>query len=282
MNLFTLRRFYVLAAVLIFAGCEQPFEPFKENDGFIFSMAGFLDSGEEIQHMRVINLQQEDVRNDVPFEGKVYLRDAENNVIIQMDGELLRYSPLRSAYSFSTSYPLEDNRNYEIIAKRSDGAESRVDIMTPRDFRDPVYEEGDFLTPDGLRIWDIGRLAEVSLKFRVIFPVSGTIENRKVVLTRQARRVGSNQYLVPVSDDVLRNALSDLDREEIGDIIITNCEFLVAKGGPNYRDFTGLSDNEITIPNSMSNVSNGTGFITTIKSKRAQYPSNMCADQSDE
>lgn len=279
MNQFAWRRFYILAAVLLFAGCEQTFEPFKENDEFIFSMAGFLDSGEEIQHVRVINLQQEDVRNNIPFEGDVYFRDVLNNEVIQMDGELIRYSPLRSAYSFSTNYPLEDNRNYVIIAEREDGAESRVNLRTPSDFRDPVYEEGDFLTPDGLRIWDVPKLAEVSLRFRVTFPVSGTIENRKVVLTGQARRVGTDQYLVPVSDDVLLNAVSDLD--DIGEIEITNCEFVVAKGGPNYRDFSGLSDNEITIPNSFSNVSNGTGFITTVKSKRALYPSNTCADQNE-
>lgn len=279
MNQFAWRRFYILATVLLFAGCEQTFEPFKENDDFIFSMAGFLDSGEEIQHVRVINLQQEDVRNNIPFEGDVYFRDVLNNEVIQMDGELIRYSPLRSAYSFSTNYPLQDNRNYVIIAEREDGAESRVNLRTPSDFRDPVYEEGDFLTPDGLRIWDVPKLAEVSLRFRVTFPVSGTIENRKVVLTGQARRVGTDQYLVPVSDEVLLNAVSDLD--DIGEVEITNCEFLVAKGGPNYRDFSGLSDNEITIPNSFSNVSNGTGFITTIKSKRALYPSSVCADQND-
>lgn len=279
MNQFVWRRFYILAAVLFLAGCDQPFEPFKENDDFIFSMAGFLDSGEEIQRVRVINLQQEDVRNGIPFEGEVYIRDFANDEIIQMEGELIRYSPLRSAYSFSTNHPLEDNRNYQIIAERADGAESRANLRTPSDFRDPVYEEGDFLTPDGLRIWDVRRLAEVSLRFRVTFPVSGVSENRKVVLTRQARRVGTDQYLVPVSDDILLNALSDLD--DIEEIEITNCEFLVAKGGPNYRDFSGLSDNEITIPNSMSNVSNGSGFVTTVKSKRALYPSNVCADQNE-
>lgn len=279
MNQFAWILFYILTAILIFSGCDQPFEPFKENDDFIFSMAGFLDSGEEIQQVRVINLQQEDVRNDIPFEGVVYIRDFANDEIIQMEGELIRYSPLRSAYNFSTNHPLEDNRNYEIIAEREDGAESRVNLRTPSDFRDPVYEEGDFLTPDGLRIWDVRRLAEVSLRFRVTYPISGTIENRKVVLTGQARRIGTDQYLVPVSDDVLLNAVSDLD--DIGEIVISNCEFVVAKGGPNYRDFSDLSDNEITIPNNISNVSNGTGFITTVKSKRALYPSNTCADQNE-
>lgn len=279
MNLFLQRRVYFLVAALIVVGCEQPFEPFKENDEFIFSMAGFLDSGEEIQQVRVINLQQEDVRYNIPFEGEVYLRDFANEEIIQMEGELIRYSPLRSAYTFTTKHPLVDDRNYEIIAEREDGAVSRVNLTMPTDFRDPVYEEGDFLTPDGLRIWDVQRLAEVSLRFRVTFPFSGTIENRKVVLTGQVRHVGTDQYLVPVSEDVLLNAVSDLD--DIEEIEITNCEFVVAKGGPNYRDFSGLSDNEITIPNNLSNVSNGTGFVTTVKTKRVLYPSNICTDQDD-
>lgn len=279
MNIFLKRWSYVFLAVIVFIGCEQTFEPFKENDKFIFSMAGFIDSGQSIQQVRVINLQQEDVRNGIPFEGEVYFRDFANDEIIQMEGELIQYSPLRSAYIFSVNHTLEDNRNYEIIAERGDGVESRVNLTTPADFRDPVYVEGDFLTPDGLRIWDIQRLAEVSLRFRVTYPFSGTIENRKVVLTRQARRIGADQYLVPVSDDVLLNAVSDL--EDIGEIEITNCKFVVAKGGPNYRDFSNLSDNEITIPNSLSNVSNGTGFVTTVKTKRVQYPSNICLEQAD-
>jgi hypothetical protein len=68
--------------------------------------------------------------------------------------------------------------------------------------------------------------------------------------------------------------------DNTGEIEITNCEFVVAKRGPNYYYFSDLSDNEITIQNSLSNVSKKASYVAAVKFKRTLYPGSSCADQN--
>jgi hypothetical protein len=277
-----LKKGFVLffGCIFLLFGCDQSFDPLKESDDFRFSISGYLDVSEPEQIIRVINLQQQNVREGSGFEGSVYLRDIGNDTKIEMVPEFREYSTLRSAYNFTTDYPLELSSRYEILAEREDGATSSVQISMPSDFRDPVFLEGSFLDPDALRILDIDidRLAEVSLRYQVLFPVSGTREFRKVVLTNQAFRVGSSLSIF-VNGQILANALRDIN--DFDEVEITNCEFYVAKGGPEWLDFDILSDNEITLPNGITNVENGTGYMVGVRSKTTTYPSNLCSDQRD-
>lgn len=270
--------FLLLLAVSFLNSCEQTFDPVRENDNLLFSISGYLDVGESEQVIRVINLHQQNLRDEGEFQGTVYLHDVMNGVKVEMEPELHEYSHLRSAYNFTVDYPIEIDGSYEIIAEQENGAMSRVRLTMPTDFRDPVYQPGSFDLPPGVRIWDVDRLAEVSLRFQVLYPESGTRQNREVVLTNRVFDVGNTRF-VYVNEDIIINALSDQDG--IGGIEILNCEIFVAKAGPEWINFENLSDNEITIPDGISNVDNGTGYVVGVFSKRIHYPNQSCTDQEE-
>ncbi|MGM0460084.1 MAG: hypothetical protein ACQERO_12130 [Bacteroidota bacterium] len=276
-----MKRIYYYPTILLllfFSACDQPFEPIREDDLLRFSIAGYLDASEDEQRIRVVNLHQQNVREGTGFEGSVYLQDVSQDSVVPMVPEYRQYSQIRAAYNFTTDYPIEPNRTYRIIAEQDDGDQSSVQVRTPGDFADPEFEPGTFDMPPGFRIREVTNIAEVSIRYQLLYPESQTREMRKIVLTNQVRRSG-NSYFVIVRNDIMLNDLRDVD--DLGAVEITNCEFFVAGGGPDWIDFNNLSDDQITLPNGITNVENGTGYVASVLSKRVLYENNTCNDQRE-
>jgi hypothetical protein len=259
--------------------CDESLDPFKENDRFIFSMYGYVDASDGTNWIRVINLQEEVDRTGRGINGTVTLENLSTGETAVLEDSLFQYSANIFAYNFRTDKNLEPGGTYRLTAVRFDGAESSVIINIPDDFREPEFRTATFPgEPDGLRIWEVDNLAEASVRFNVRYVQAEITQRISVSLLPDTIQSGSDQYLIPVESSIISDATVDLD-----DVEITDCEFYVAKAGPEWVDFSSIDRNLIALPEGgISNVENGTGYVVGVVSRRIKFPNVHCTDQEEE
>ena len=268
----------IILAGFCLISCDESLDPFKENDRFIFSMYGYVDASDETNWIRVINLQEEVDRSGGGINGTVTLENLSTGEIAVLEDSLFQYSSNIFAYNFRTDKRLEPSETYKLKAVRSDGAESSVIIHMPDDFREPEFRTATFAgEPDGLRIWEVDNLAEASVRFNVRYVQAEITQRMSLSLLSDIIPSGSDQYLIPVESSIISDATVDLE-----DVEITDCEFFVAKAGPEWVDFSSIDRNLIALPEGgISNVENGTGYVVGVVSRRIKFPNVHCTDQDD-
>ena len=263
---------------LFISACDESLDPFKENDRFIFSMYGYVDASDETNWIRVINLQEEVDRSGGGINGTVTLENLSSGEIAVLEDSLFQYSANIFAYNFRADKKLEPRETYKLKAVRSDGAKSSVIINMPDDFREPEFLKiampGE---PDMLRIWEVENLAEVSVRFNIRYLHAEITQKMSISLMSFVTSFGSGEYVIYVEKEIIDNATIDLE-----DVEITDCEFYVAKAGPEWVNFSSIDRNLIALPEGgISNVENGTGYVVGVVSRRIKFPNIHCTDQDD-
>jgi hypothetical protein len=270
----------ILLLFIAFIGlnsCDETLDPVKENDLFFYSIFGYLDSSEERQWIRVINLQEEIDTTGEGIDGIVRLENLQTGESSILKDSLFQYSDKFYAYNFWTEQDIDPTGSYRITAERSDGITSSVTVEIPETFEDPEYQPpisaGD---PGRLIIKGVDNLADASIRFKVRFNVANITVNNTIQVISDTIATGPNSYYIPIYPDQISLAIRDLDSVDIID-----CELYVARAGPDWVDFSSLDRNLIALPDGISNVDNGTGYVVGVTSKRIFYPNRSCTDQND-
>lgn len=143
----------LVAAALLAAACDRPFEPVVENRNGPFSIAGYLDLGADTQWVRVMPVRQTLLAEPEPIDAVVTLRHEGSGRLVALRDSLFRYSDERLgadvyAHLFWTTERLEPRARYRLIATRSDGAASSAAVEMPDELeftylnlRDTAYVE---------------------------------------------------------------------------------------------------------------------------------------------
>jgi hypothetical protein len=270
----------ILLLFIAFIGlnsCDETLDPVKENDLFYYSIFGYLDSSEERQWIRVINLQEEIDTTGEGIDGIVRLENLQTGESSILKDSLFQYSDKFYAYNFWTEQDIDPTGSYRITAERSDGITRSVTVEIPETFEDPEYQPpisaGD---PGRLIIKGVDNLADASIRFKVRFNVANITVNNTIQVISDTIATGPNSYYIPIYPDQISLAIRDLDSVDIID-----CELYVARAGPDWVDFSSLDRNLIALPDGISNVDNGTGYVVGVTSKRIFYPNRSCTDQND-
>jgi hypothetical protein len=267
----------LLIILLSLNSCDESLDPVKENDLFYYSMFGYLDSSEEQQWIRVIHLQEETDTTGDGIDGIVTLENLESGETSVLNDSLFQYSDDIYAYNFWTEQDIEPAGTYRITAERSDGVTSSVTVDTPETFEDPEYQPPVFAEDTGrLIIRGVDNLADASIRFKVRFNVANITVNNTISVISDTIATGPNSYYIPIYPDLISLATRDLDTVDIID-----CELYVARAGSDWIDFSSLDRNLIALPDGISNVDNGTGYVVGVTSKRIFYPNGSCTDQND-
>ncbi|MDZ7718458.1 MAG: hypothetical protein U5K72_06520 [Balneolaceae bacterium] len=256
--------------------CDDTLDPVKENDRFIYSIYGYLESSADTQWVRVIHLQEEIDTTGGGIDGTIKMENLENGESSILKDSLFQYSEDVYAYNFWTKQNIEPRGTYRITAERSDGAVSSVTVEIPDTFKDPVYfppaTPGD---PGRLVIEEIDNLADASIRFKIRYNVAGFTVNKSIPIIADtiSRAAG---YYIPIFPNQIALATKDLDTVDIFD-----CELYVAQAGEDWVDFPNIDRNLIALPEGISNVETGTGYVVGVTSKRIPYPNGSCTDQQD-
>ncbi len=277
-----------LCNLLLLAGCNQTFEPIKESESVPLSLYGYLDASIDTQYIRITPIRyQLDQSFEIP-EMNIVLQKGDGDETIRFNDSLFQFRQGFNVINAWTTEDIQPEETYQIRAERADGAASRVSITIPKDFPVPeLFDYGNGCTAV-LRIKGVERLVDVQSKWHVdfLFPTPGgvTIEEKIITLPlrHRAKRIAAGEYEIFIDT---YEELIQIEKESLvpgGFIIRPYSRILfIASGGPEWRDeIASIGDLEYALPEGVSNIENGLGYMLGIVSKTVSYyPSPNCSDK---
>lgn len=258
----------ILLTVFLIVSCQEPFEPTQENDSYYFSIYGYLDASADTQWVRITPVRNalNDFRDTI--DATVTLESLETNESTVMNDSLFRYAGERTAWNFWTTMNLHPNQTYRLTATRSDGNFSRAEVRLPRDFPVPLFR-AEAIGLNEIQVHVSERLADV----QTIYYVRSFLTDNETVVTfsqlGDTLRTGLGRYQVsfnPIENEESLNhnfPNSDIIRRQVYVAITTN----------ETPHFPSLDRFSFNIPDGVSNIQNGVGYLSGIVSKTIPYKS---------
>ena len=254
----------LLATLLLLASCDDTaLDPFQESD-FHFSIGGYLDGGVDTQFVRITPMRDSIALSPGPLDASVTLEHLATGAKTALKDSLFRYQAgvarpaERIAYNFWTAQPLEPLATYRMTVTRSDGAMSAATVTLPDTFPDPIFE-GNIV-----RIQGIERLAAVQVTYWAVDLVFARVIERTFNYLPEAFKV-DDEYRVLVmrgrDEAEMSIALGGVPLQTV------RIDVTVAAAGPDWPDFTSIDEETFALPDVVSNVENGVGYLGGIISK---------------
>lgn len=244
-------------------GCEQTFQPFKENNEFHFSFYGYLDVTADTQWVRISPAREQlSVPTELP-DMRVTLEDLESGNSVTMHDSLFKRTSSYSYWNFWTTMDIKPEHTYRLLAERSGGGTSSVTVTTPEDFPKPKIGYGFSGCTATLSISGVDRLADAESVWRYS-------QGQMYRFSYRSRAYGGISGIYTIGLD----AGSESDRIKIprGSAEVTKRYIFVAAGGPEWvAGIDSLDDPTYTLPDRLSNVENGLGYVVGIVSKTIPY-----------
>jgi len=276
-----------LLSVLFLQSCDESFEPLVENDRFFYSMYGYLDASADTNWIRIIPLREgidqlPDVVSVVTLE---HLETGETSV---MNDSLFTYAGGRQALNYWTTMELFPGQTYRLKAEREDGESSTVIIEMPEDFPTPIVleDQNSIHGLDTVLVEGVANLADV----RTLWKVDETFSLRTPVYNfahlQDTVEVIGNNWVVELRTANDFNSLARLYESEqfqIDELItVTHKQVWVASAGPDWLFFPDIDENIIALPDGISNVENGTGYVIGVVSKTVPLKSCFADEEEEE
>ncbi|MEX2601755.1 MAG: hypothetical protein WD355_08915 [Balneolaceae bacterium] len=253
----------------LFIGCNEVFEPWQENDRYHFSIYGYLDASADTQWVRVMPVREDLLYQPGPIDAVVTLENLESGETVVMNDSLFEYEHSVYAYNFWTSESLNPGDSYRIRVLRSDDAISSAVTTLPNDFPTPIIrnlEREDQIIIEG---------AERLVDFRIIHYLQfhNTDDEYMIPFShlQDTLRMVSGGYMI------INDPRDDMNRLSqyfgMTPRTITHQQIFIVSGGPGFHFFPGIDEKIVALPEGISNVTNGTGYLAGVVSKTIPYQS---------
>lgn len=268
---------------MIATGCEYSFEPIKKDAKQYFSMYGYLDATADTQWVRIAPTRDQLEVPDVKPEMEVKLKELETGKTVVMNDSLfLSVNGLNYLNSWTT-FDIKPEQSYVLEAELPDGTSSSVSMTIPKDFPTPNLR----LLLDGcearLDINGVETLADVQSVWHVRLLLKNDSEKRFIRIPYRSEIIkrSSGNYTVYLDTEVELNQISKQTNVIPDSIDMIQRDIFVAAGGPEWIDhIDSIDDKEYALPEGLSNVTNGVGYVFGIASKTVSYePKNDCVQQ---
>lgn len=261
--------------------CENEFDPLQENDRYVFSMYGAFDIHADTNWVRVMPIAETLIPRDPESNGTtvtmIHQRTGEET---QLQPKLLRFSGNVYVWNYWTTKELEPQEEYMIRAEAPGGNQSFAIITIPSelDIPDVTYsggnEEGEIrgTSEDTLVTMDFRYFIQV-IRDRVVEPeVEVIISNLDDINLKT-----NGDYCAQIDN---AEKLEEILLANRGDMIVNRRELVVISSSEDWPDIADLSEEEIVLPDAVSNVVNGTGFIAGIAKRKIVITSKRASAES--
>lgn len=265
----------ILAAFFWLASCDENFEPRQENTSYFFSIYGYLDATLDTQWVRLTPVRDNFDPDTDQIDVNVILRNIETGEEVAMNDSLFNPNPFVVYWNFWTTMNIEPEQTYEIVATNNEREKSKVVVTIPKDYPTPINainRDGEVLLVNGIK-----NVAEVS----AIYLVKDTFLNKKYNFSyshiKDSTRSFNNPNEVSFGLDYTRD-LNLISREfPETEWVIEKKQLNIVSAGPEWINFYELDDDIYTLPEGISNVENGVGFLLGTISKTVPY--EYCVDE---
>lgn len=262
---------------LIAGGCDETFVPWEENEQYHFSIYGYLDASADTQWVRVMPVREELFLDQKPLDAIVTLEHVESGDSVVMNDSLFSYFHGRYAWNFWTTMDLQPEQTYRITAVRPDGNFSFAEATLPKDFPVPLVGRvfPGFSSTDQIFLEDVERLADVRVILYIRLLITGDEYMVPFAHLKDTLRQASGDFVLAINSSEGESKVSSL----LGDTPRTTFhkQIFIASAGPDYLHFPLINDNVAALPDGISNVTNGLGYLAGIVSKTV--PFKICLEE---
>lgn len=119
------------------SGCDESFQPLRENERHSFSIYGYLDASADTQWVRVTPVREQLEQPTSKPEMEVTLNRLQDGDTIVMNDSLLLFPDGFHVLNAWSATDIEPGQTYRLLAERPDGAVSSLTVTTPDDFPMP-------------------------------------------------------------------------------------------------------------------------------------------------
>lgn len=246
--------------------CEQPFEPVQENERHFFSINGYLDASADTQWVRVMPVRETLLQEpDLPVP-LVTLYDLENDTNVVMRDSLFTFSGGRYAYNFWTTMDLQPEQKYRLVVEGQDGRFSQAEVTLPPDFPEPRFREPEF-GDDILLVEGVERLADIQVVYEIRLNNTGEVFSAAFSYLPFSIFLPPSTYRIGINPDYPRTEVMNA----YCGITTLERNIFVAAGGPEWHDFLSIDKHTIALPDGITNIENGVGYLGGILSKTFPY-----------
>lgn len=255
----------------LWVSCDTTFEPMQENDRYAFSMVGALDVHADTQWVRVMPVGERLLPTDNQEDkNTVRLVHEETALISVMSDSLFRFGGTSYVRNYWLPGQLQPGQRYRIEAETSEGWKSEVSIVTPPAVPVPEIDYSRQLEEG--KVIGTAHTPIVTAEFRyLVQPITsfGCGPETEVIIshTDQVMHTADGSFELEFNNSI--ELPSRLDTTLDG-LIINSRQFVLVTAGEYWPDIKNLDELEQTLPDAVSNVENGTGFVAGIASRTVQ------------
>lgn len=259
-------------AAITFNGCDQSFEPFQENDRYAFSINGYLDASVDTQWVRVMPVRHSFLLSPEPLDVTVTLEHlGTGGEMSILNDSLFYYGQNAYAWNFWTTMNLQPAQTYRLSAEGPDGSVSMVTVTLPDDFPDPVIEIDLEENEEYILVTGVENLADVHSSHELYHELSNvtsvfSFNHHQDSLANFSQ---SDRHMVLLNPSEAREYLETYIEQN--PYTVLQREVYVASAGPEWHFFPNLVEEVIELPDGISNVENGVGYVVGIVSKRVPW-----------
>lgn len=253
-------------AVAVLWGCENSFNPIKENNLYNYSMYGILDLTADTHWVRVMPLRNTIFRDSMGNDATVRLIRESTGQTEQLEDTLLRLAQNTYVWNFWTTTTLHAQEDYTLTAESPEGEITSGTASIPADFPPPeIYyrenTENCHIIIDSI----VERLvvAEITYEFQIQHNNEITSVIRfPISHIRSVQEAFGGDHELVINSDVA--TLADEHDVSPSQIVNLSGELLLVSADSNW---TELDMEGADLPGENSNVKNGLGIVTGIVSK---------------
>ena len=281
-NLFTRSFIPVILLVFVFANlsCEDSFDPLQENDRYYFSMYGFLNASADTQWVRVSPAREQLELKKEELNFTVTIEDLETGVVTEMNDSIFTSEGDFNYFNFWTTVSIEHNKQYRIHAFDEGERSSSVTVTLPNELPTPIVRrQENFGQPTTWAVFvdDDVNLADVQSKYYAEI-TAPNLDTRRTFSFPQRNEADTLEAFGGTYSILIEPAVEvpQISEQTIlppgGSIEIVYRQIYVASAGPDWRpDMPLLSDEAYALPETVSNVENGVGYVIGIDSKYVPF-----------
>lgn len=259
----------LILAALLSVGCETQFDAFEDNDQY-FSITGYLDVNADTHFVRVELLRDSLFLGSKPLDVEVTFDHLTAGKKTTWKDSLFRFSGI-PVHNFWSTDQLQPLHSYRITVTNHDNTWSSASVTLPDTFPTPTipYERSclDFnLGCDGqpieINIVGVEKLATVLARYRYhLVDLTDCVSAQKVHLHAAEPTADGYRVLIDWRTDLLSFTQA---------AAIDYMEVYVAAGDENWPDLTDVDFETQAIPDFISNVEQGVGFLGGIAGKTVE------------
>ncbi|MDR8392318.1 hypothetical protein NC796_14285 [Aliifodinibius sp. S!AR15-10] len=271
---------FTLLLILFIVSCDPNFDPLEKNDKYHFSFYGYLDASADTQWVRVMPVRDSLFFSPQPLDALVTIESLDDGKTATLKDTLFSFSGGRYAWNYWTTMDIEPGGYYRLAARNSEGQLSSLNVELPPDYPTPEVLIADTVftnDDDKVFIDGVDQLVDARTVYQVKNTQSGGGDSYFTISHLQdSSTTVSGTYLVTVNpyieSDEVKSRLS-------GGASLVKKQIYVAAAGTGFDAFSFEDDPRRNLPEGITNVEHGVGYVAGIVSKTIPYKS--CVDDSE-